>query len=159
MSRKILIHNQNPHVCRVAGYFARDKMPFMQNPLMFKEKALRSRYRPVGLVLLLVVAFTVPLHAQMKIEKTEPAANSMNSTSPRQIQIWFNGAPAYGLTKINLTGPTGGVKLAALVFDGKSVSAAVVGVLPDGAYVATWQSAANGGRLQRGQFKFAVKTR
>lgn len=131
----------------------------MQNPEMSEGKAMTSRYRRIRLVLLFVVASTIPLYAQMKIEKTEPAANSMNSTPPRQIQIWFNEAPVYGLTKINLTGPGGGVKLAALVFDGKSVSATVVGVLPDGAYTATWQTAGNAGRLQRGQFKFTVKTK
>jgi methionine-rich copper-binding protein CopC len=120
---------------------------------------MKSRYRRIGLVLPFLVAFTIPLQAQMKIEKTEPTANSMNTTPPRQIQIWFNEAPVYGFTKINLNGPTGDVKLAALVFDGRSVSAAVVGVLPDGAYIATWQSAGNGGHIQRGQFKFVVKTK
>ena len=120
---------------------------------------MKSPYTRISSVLLIVVALTIPLHAQMKIEKTDPAANSMNNIAPRQIQISFNEAPVYGLTKINLTGPTGGVKLAALVFDGKSVSSTVVGVLPDGAYVATWQSAGHDGRVQRGQFKFGVKTR
>jgi methionine-rich copper-binding protein CopC len=120
---------------------------------------MKSRYRRTGSVLLFLVTFSIPLHAQMKIEKTEPAANSMNTTPPTQIQIWFNEAPVFGFTKINLNGPTGGVKLAALVFDGKSVSAAVVGVLPDGAYIATWQSAGTAGRIQRGQFKFVVKTK
>ena len=126
---------------------------------MSKDKAIKSRYRRISLVLLFVVAFTIPLHAQMKIEKTEPAANSMNNTPPQQIQIWFNEAPVYAFTRINLTGPIGGVKLAALVFDGQSVSAAVVGVLPDGAYVATWQSVGSNGHVQRGQFKFSVKTK
>ena len=120
---------------------------------------MKSPYTRISSVLLFVVAFAIPLHAQMKIEKTEPAANSMNSIPPTQIQIWFNEAPVYGLTKINLNGPIGGVKLAALVFDGKSVSAAVVGVLPDGSYVATWQSVGNNGRVQRGQFRFSVKTK
>ncbi len=93
----------------------------MQNPEMSKGKAVKSRYRRISLVLLFIVAFIIPLHAQMKIEKTEPAANSMNNTPPKQIQIWFNVAPVYAFTKINLTGPIGGVKLAALVFDGGSL--------------------------------------
>ena len=120
---------------------------------------MKSRHRAISLVLLFVVASAIPLYAQMKIDKTEPVANSTNNTPPKQIQIWFNEAPVYGFTKINLVGPIGGVKLAALVFDGKSVSAAVVGVLPDGAYLATWQSANNSGHVQRGQFKFVVKTK
>jgi len=120
---------------------------------------MKSPYTRISSVLLFVVAFAIPLHAQMKIESTDPAANSMNNIAPRQIQISFNEAPIFGLTKINLTGPTGGVKLAALVFDGKSVSAAVVGVLPDGTYIATWQSAGNNRQVRRGQFRFTVKTR
>jgi len=120
---------------------------------------MKSPYVRLGVVLLCVVAFTIPLHAQMKIEKSEPASNSMNIIAPRQIQISFNEAPVLGFTKINLIGPTGAVKLAALVFDGKSVSAAVVGALPDGTYLATWQSAGNNRRALRGQFKFVVKTR
>jgi len=131
----------------------------MQNPEMSKGKAMQTRYRRISIVLLFLASFIIPLHAQMKIQKTEPAANSMNNTPPKQIQIWFNEAPVYAFTKINVTGPIGGVKLAALVFDGQSVSAAVVGVLPDGAYVATWQSGGNNGHVQRGQFKFAVKTK
>lgn len=120
---------------------------------------MKSRYRRISLVLLLAVSFTIPLHAQMKIETSEPVANSMNNVSPSQIQIRFTEMPTYGLTKINLTGPAGAIKLAALVFDGKSVSAAIVGVLPDGAYVATWQSAGSNSRVQRGQFRFLVKTK
>ena len=120
---------------------------------------MKSRYRRISLVLLLAVGFSIPLHAQMKVEKTEPAANSTNDVSPSQIQIRFTEMPAYGLTKINLNGPTGPIKLAALVFDGKSVSAAIVGVLPDGAYVATWQSTGSNARVQRGQFRFIVKTK
>jgi methionine-rich copper-binding protein CopC len=134
-------------------------MSLRQNPEMSKGNAMKTIYKGTSFVLLFVVAFTIQVYAQVKIEKTEPAPNSMNNTPPRQIQIWFNEAPVLGFTRINLTGPAGGVKLAAPVFDGKSVSAAVVGVLPDGAYVATWQSAGINGRVQRGQFRFAVKTR
>jgi methionine-rich copper-binding protein CopC len=120
---------------------------------------MKSRYGRIGSALLFAVLFTIPLHAQMKIEKTEPAANSTNATSPSQIQIRFNEMPVYGTTKIDLIGPAGAMKLSALVFDSNAVSASVIGVLPDGAYVARWQSAAAGGRVQRGQFRFVVKTR
>ena len=143
-----------PHTVTAAD-FAYYGMSFMHNP----RKAMKSRYKRISSVLLFVTALTSPLYGQMKIEKSQPVANSVNNPPPQQIQIWFNEAPVFGLTKINLTGPIGGVKLATLVFDGKSVSAAVVGVLPDGAYIATWQSAGNGGHLQRGQFRFAVKTK
>jgi methionine-rich copper-binding protein CopC len=113
----------------------------------------------VGSVLLLAIVFSVPLGAQLKIEKTEPPANSTNNFAPKQIQVWFKDAQVVRTAKINLTGPAGLVKLAIPVSDGRSISASVVGGIPDGAYVATWQSVSNDGRVQRGQFRFIVKTR
>src|SRR5579884_2281185 len=118
-------------------------MSFMQNPGMLRGRAMKSRSGCPGLALLFAVLFTAPLHAQMKIEKTEPAANSTTATSPSQIQIRFNEMPVYGTTKIDLIGPVGAMKLSALVFDGNTVSASVIGVLPDGAYVVRWQTAGN----------------
>ncbi|HLH32684.1 MAG TPA: copper resistance protein CopC [Terriglobia bacterium] len=111
-------------------------------------------------ILLFAIVAGAPLYAQAKIEKTEPVANSTISAAPRQIQIWFTDAPvAIKAIKLNLIGPLGPVKLAIPVTDGRSVSAAVVGSLPDGTYVATWQSAGIEKRVQRGQFRFTVKTR
>ena len=118
-------------------------------------KSLSAR---IGSFLLIAVALTAPLYAQFKLEKTEPAANSTNDSAPKQIQIWFNEAPINNTVKINLTGPHGLVKLASLVINGSSISAAVVGTLPDGAYLVSWQSAGEAGHVQRGQFKFIVKT-
>ena len=110
------------------------------------------------LVLALAAAITIPLYAQTKVERTEPPANSTNQIAPKQIQVWFSEAlPATG-TMLKLAGPRGAVKLALPVVDGTSISATVVGDLPDGAYLATWQWAGNG-RVQRGQFKFIVKSK
>jgi methionine-rich copper-binding protein CopC len=109
--------------------------------------------------LLLAMIFNLPLFSQLKIEKTEPPANSTNNIAPKQIQVWFKDATVIKAARINLTGPGGLVKLAIPVTDGRSISASIVGVIPDGAYLAVWQSAGIDGRVQRGQFRFTVKTR
>jgi hypothetical protein len=44
----------------------------MQNPEMSAGKAMKAQYRPIRLILVFDVAFTIPLYAQLKIEKTEP---------------------------------------------------------------------------------------
>ena len=110
------------------------------------------------LILALAVAIAVPLYAQTKVERTEPPANSTNQIAPKQIQVWFNDLLPATSTLLNLAGPRGTVKLAVPVVDGRSISATVVGDLPDGAYLATWQWAGNG-RVQRGQFRFIVKSK
>jgi methionine-rich copper-binding protein CopC len=43
--------------------------------------------------------------------------------------------------------------------DGKSISAGVAGTLQDGAYTAAWQSAGDDGHVQKGDFKFTLKTK
>src|SRR5262245_8368205 len=110
-------------------------MLFRQNPGMIREELMTSGFKRIGLILLSVFAFTFPLAAQLKIERTEPAANSTNNVAPTQIQVWFTGSQVVKLAKMNLNGPTGVVKLAAPVIDGNSISAAVIGTLGDGTYI------------------------
>ena len=115
--------------------------------------------RNIRWFLLLAVALAVPLYAHMKIEKTEPATDSTISTAPKQIQVWFNETPDIKVTKMSLSGPSGEAKVAAPRVDGKAITAAVTGPLADGAYTATWQSAGDDGHLQKGEFKFTLKTK
>jgi methionine-rich copper-binding protein CopC len=127
-------------------------MPFMHNPGMFSKRILL-------VVLLLVAVFAYPLLAQIKVERTEPAANSIGSIMPNQIVVWFTQGTTLRLAKMNLMGPSGVIKLAAPVIDGNSLSATIVGTLSDGTYVASWQAMGENGRLQRGQFRFTVRTK
>ena len=113
----------------------------------------------MALVLIIALAVAIPLYAHMKIEKTAPAADSMVNSAPKQIQVWFNETPDIKVTKVSLTGPSGPAKLAAPSLDGKSIVAGVQGTLPDGAYTAAWQSAGDDGHVQRGEFKFTLKTK
>jgi methionine-rich copper-binding protein CopC len=111
------------------------------------------------IVLIAVIGLAIPLYAHMKIEKTARAADSTVNAPPKQIQVWFNETPDAKVTKMSLTGSSGAVKLGAPSVDGKSIAAAIVGALPDGAYNASWQSAGDDGHAQRGEFKFTVKTK
>jgi len=120
---------------------------------------MKLRSRTIALVFTLVVMVAVPLYAHMKIEKTEPAADSTLKAAPKQIQVWFNEAPDVKVTKMDLTGPSGAMKLAPPRVDGKSIAATVQGPLSDGAYTATWQSAGDDGHVQKGEIKFTLRTK
>jgi len=113
----------------------------------------------MALVLPIALAVAIPLYAHMKIEKTVPAAESTINAAPNQIQVWFNETPDIKITKVSLTGPSGAATLASPSIDGKSIVARVQGTLPDGAYTAAWQSAGDDGHVQKGEFKFTLKTK
>jgi len=113
----------------------------------------------IAVVLIFALAAAIPLYAHMKIEKTAPVADSTIKAAPKQIQVWFDEAPDIKVTKMNLMGPSGPVKLAAPAINGKSIVAAVTGTLADGLYDATWQSAGDDGHVQNGEFKFTLKTK
>jgi methionine-rich copper-binding protein CopC len=115
--------------------------------------------------LLRAIAFTVAvavstatLLAHMKATKMEPAADSTVATSPTRVQVWFTQAPDPKVSKLELSGPAGAVKLTGLqITTEKSVVASVDGSLADGRYTARWQSAGDDGHVQKGEFAFTVK--
>ena len=105
-----------------------------------------------------LVALTVSLSAHMKLEKAEPAADAALSASPKHVQLWFTEKPDLKVTKVELKGPAGPVKLAAAHMMGAmSVMAALDGELADGAYTVSWQSAGNDGHVQKGEYAFRLK--
>jgi methionine-rich copper-binding protein CopC len=110
-------------------------------------------------VFLAVVAIsTASLLAHMKATKMEPAANATLTASPSKIQVWFTQAPDPKISKIEVTGPTGPVKLTGFqVSNEKSILVNVDGALTDGRYVARWQAAGDDGHVQKGEFAFVVK--
>ena len=94
----------------------------------------------------------------MKAAKTEPAADSTLTSPPARVQVWFTQAPDPMLTKLEVAGPAGAVKLNGFkVNDDKSVVAAVEGTLANGRYTVRWQSAGDDGHVQKGEFAFSVK--
>jgi methionine-rich copper-binding protein CopC len=112
--------------------------------------------RTVALLLTVGLASTVVL-AHMKASKFEPAADSTVTTTPR-VQVWFTQAPDPKVSKIELSGPSGPVKLGAMqVTAEKSIVAAVEGPLGNGKYTASWQAAGDDGHVQKGTYSFSVQ--
>lgn len=102
------------------------------------------------------LASTVVL-AHMKATKFEPAADATVTTTSR-VQVWFTQAPDPKVSKIELAGPNGAVKLGAVqVTAEKSIMAAVEGSLGNGRYTASWQAAGDDGHVQKGTYSFTVQ--
>ena len=98
-----------------------------------------------------------PLMAHMKLEKSDPAANGTAKTTLRQVQIWFSEAPDPKLSKLELSGPSGPIKLVGLhVIAGKALTASIQGQLAEGKYTLHWQSAGDDGHVQKGDVAFTV---
>jgi methionine-rich copper-binding protein CopC len=105
-----------------------------------------------------LVALTVTLSAHMKMDKSEPTPDAALTVAPKHVQLWFTQKPDLKVTKIELEGPSGPVKLAAAHMMGAmSVMAAVDGELKDGAYTVSWQSAGDDGHVQKGKYAFQLK--
>jgi copper resistance protein C len=115
----------------------------------------RFTYALLLTAMVAVSATTVVAH--MKASKMEPAANS-TVTTPARIQVWFTQAPDPKVSKLELAGPAGPVKLAGFqVTAAKSIVASVDGALADGRYTARWQAAGDDGHVQKGEYGFTVK--
>jgi methionine-rich copper-binding protein CopC len=109
-------------------------------------------------VTLLAATSTVTIFAHMKAAKMEPAANATVAAPPTRIQIWFTQAPDAKVSKLELVGSAGPVKLTGFrVTPEKSIVAEVEGSLADGRYTARWQSAGKDGHVQKGEYAFTVK--
>jgi methionine-rich copper-binding protein CopC len=112
-----------------------------------------------ALILAAIVASSVvTVFAHMKASKMEPAANSTVTTSPARIQVWFTQAPDPKVSKLELAGPAGPIKLVGFqATTGKSIVATIDGNLLDGRYTARWQAAGDDGHVQKGEYVFTVK--
>jgi methionine-rich copper-binding protein CopC len=110
------------------------------------------------MLIALMLGVATTLLAHMKATKFEPAADSTVTTSPPRVQVWFTQAPDPKLSKLELTGPAGAVKLTDFrATAAKSIVATIDGTLANGRYTARWQSAGDDGHVQKGQFVFTVQ--
>lgn len=118
-----------------------------------------NRRSAFTLLLVAIVAVSAAtLLAHMKATKMEPAADSTVTSSPARIQVWFTQAPDAKVSRLELAGPAGPVKLTGLQATGeKSLVATVDGALSNGRYTAHWQSAGDDGHVLKGQYGFTVK--
>jgi methionine-rich copper-binding protein CopC len=105
-----------------------------------------------------VAASGVAVFAHMKATKMEPAADSTLSDPPTKIQVWFTQAPDPKVSKLDLEGAGGAVKLTGFQVTGdKAIAANVDGALTDGKYTVRWQSAGDDGHVQKGGYAFTVR--
>ena len=113
----------------------------------------------LALIVAVLVAASAPsLLAHMKATKMEPAANATLTAPPTKVQVWFTQAPDPKVSKLELTGPGGAVKLTGLhIAADKSIVATIPGGLDAGRFTARWQSAGTDGHVQKGEFSFSVK--
>lgn len=110
------------------------------------------------LSLALLVTLALPLEAHMKLAKSAPAANATLNSKPAQLQVWFTQAPDPAVSKLELSGPSGAVTLAAVQpAADKSLTAAIEGAMTDGVYTVRWQSAGDDGHIQKGEFTFTLR--
>lgn len=114
---------------------------------------IKTFARTAALLALLIVP--VALSAHMKFEKSEPAPDS-TVKAVKTIQLWFSEAPDQKVSKIEVVGPGGPMKVAGLHAMGKSLMVAIEGTAPAGAYTVNWQSAGDDGHVQKGDFKFTL---
>ncbi len=116
------------------------------------------RRQLLGVCAVLVLGASASLMAHMKLVKSEPAADSTVSASVKQIQVWFTQAPDMKVSKLELKGASGPVKLAPVhAMNDKSLMAMVETDLPNGAYTISWQSAGEDGHVQKGELAFTLK--
>lgn len=103
-----------------------------------------------------LLGLSVTLSAHMKLDKAQPAADS-SVTALKTITISFSEAPDLKVSKVELVGPAGPMKLTGLHVMAKSLMATVDGTAPVGAYKVSWQAAGDDGHVQKGEYSFTVK--
>lgn len=105
------------------------------------------------------LAVPVVLSAHMKFEKATPAPDSTVNAPLKTIQVWFSEAPDPKVSRIEIVGPDGPVKISGMHAMEKSLMVMIDGATPGGAYTVNWQSAGDDGHVQKGEFKFTVAAR
>jgi methionine-rich copper-binding protein CopC len=109
-------------------------------------------------VVLLTVAFPVLIGAHAKLEKTVPADKAALTAAPTSVQLFFSEKPDAAVSKIELKGPSGMVKLGpAHVMGAKTLMAPIAGPIGDGSYIVNWQTSGDDGHVQKGEFTFTLK--
>ncbi len=116
-----------------------------------------TRRYSIVLTLALVMGVVTTLSAHMRLQKSEPAADSTVTAPLKTVQIWFSEAPDLSISKVTLTGPAGPVKLMGLHVMEKSLMVSIDGDAAPGKYAVAWQSAGDDGHAQKGQFMFTLQ--
>jgi methionine-rich copper-binding protein CopC len=98
--------------------------------------------------------------AHTKLEKSQPAANSVVSPAPAQVRLQFSDPLELPFSKVKLVDEKGAVrepsKIAADPTDAKALIATTPG-LHAGAWRVQWSTVTRDGHKVRGEFGFRVK--
>lgn len=123
------------------------------------RSAARSFRGRALLILILGLVYATAVYAHLQVMKTSPKRHATLNQAPESIQIRFSQVPDLVLSKLELEGPDGEVALGKLTSsDEKGLRAPVAGPMPDGDYTAHWQTAGEDGHVQKGQWKFTVRS-
>lgn len=95
--------------------------------------------------------------ADLEVSKTSPEDGATLNGPVRTLRVWFNQEPDVPLSKLELEGPAGPMKVEGLHTMGdRDLMARVSGRMPDGVYTARWQTAGDDGRVLTGEWTFTI---
>jgi methionine-rich copper-binding protein CopC len=106
---------------------------------------------------LLAAAILLPMH--LKLDKSDPKADSVHTSAPKAVSLWFSQAVELPATKITLTDASKkeiATKALAKATDG-AIVAAIDAPLAAGTYNVSWRTMAKDGHVIKGDFAFSVK--
>ncbi|OEZ63951.1 copper resistance protein CopC [Duganella sp. HH105] len=125
---------------------------------------MKTLHTLVAAAVVAVATLSAPVataHASLK--SSNPAANAVLDSSPKEIALIFNEKVEPAFSSITLTGAAGRV-LAGALSDKATVDNAnpailrlVLPPLPAGAYTVAWAVAGPDGHRRKGEFTFTVK--
>ncbi len=106
---------------------------------------------------LLAAAILLPMH--LKLDKSDPKADSTHTSAPKAVSLWFSQAVELPATKLTLTDAAKkevATKALTKAPDG-AVVAAIDAPLSAGTYNVSWRTMAKDGHVIKGDFAFTVK--
>jgi methionine-rich copper-binding protein CopC len=106
---------------------------------------------------LLAAAILLPFH--LKLDKSDPKADSALDASPQAVSLWFSQTVELSATKITLTDAAKQeitTKALTKAADG-AVVATLEAPLATGKYNVSWRTMAKDGHVIKGDFAFSVK--
>jgi len=106
---------------------------------------------------LLAAAILLPLH--LKLDKSDPKADSVLAASPKAVSLWFSQPVELPATKITISDAAKKdvvTKALANAVDG-AVVADLDAPLAAGTYTVSWRTMAKDGHVIKGNFMFSVK--
>lgn len=96
----------------------------------------------------------------LRLTGSQPAKDTVLTTAPTQICLWFSQRPMLRLSSVTLSGPRGEVRLGDLSLaarDSAPIIARVEGAVAPGKYVIAWRTASADGHPIRGTIPFTVE--